>query len=96
MSDSAFPKETKTVQEYQTEIMETRAKIRELQDKCTHPNYEVHMYMWRPGAMHPQRLCTTCEALLPGTTQEETDAAWAEWRRMQETAGLKNVDSDTK
>ena len=82
MSDSLFP--GKNVQDYQKEIAEAQLKIRQLQDKCSHPSFEVHMYMWRPGGMYPARICTTCDALLRGITQEEIDFAWAEWKKMCE------------
>jgi hypothetical protein len=61
----------KTVQDYQIEITNAQNEISKLQAECKHPNYELVMWSWRPGASYPTRLCKECRGQLPGITEEE-------------------------
>jgi hypothetical protein len=67
--------------DYYKQIADAQTKIEELRAKCEHRIFEVHMYMWRPGAMHPQRICTSCDAIVPGVTERETEQAWLDWNK---------------
>lgn len=62
---------SKTVQELQQEIDDINNKIKDIQNNCKHPDYEVVMYSWRPGAFYPTRMCTICRSTLPGITYDE-------------------------
>lgn len=83
--ESLFAKKEKGIADYYEEIRSAQGKIEEIRSKCPHANVEVHMYMWRPGAMTPQRICTSCDAVVPGVTQVEESIAWAEWKKNQES-----------
>jgi hypothetical protein len=74
-----FAKSEVGVAEYYKQISEAQTKIEETRANCPHRVFEVHMYMWRPGAMHPQRICVSCDAVVPGVTEDESNKAWLEW-----------------
>jgi uncharacterized protein with PIN domain len=75
--------------DYYKQIKDAQGKIAELQAKCNHMIFKVHMYMWRPGAMQPQRICNSCNAVVPGITEEEANKAWEEWHSLN---NLNNQD----
>lgn len=89
--EKLFQKSESDIAEYYKQISDAQAKIEEIKAKCPHNLFEVHMYMWRPGAMQPQRICTSCSAVIPGVTQEETDKAWQEWHQIIQGKGDKNA-----
>ena len=68
-----------SIQDYYQQIADAQKKIEELRAVCNHLEFQVNMYMWRPGAMQPQRICKACDAVVPGITEEETKKAWDEW-----------------
>jgi len=75
-----LPESEMSVSEYYEQIRKAQSKIQQIQAKCLHLVFEIHMYMWRPGAMQPQRICKACNKVLHGITEEETKNAWEEWK----------------
>ena len=75
-----IPEQESNVAEYYEQIRKAQSKIQQIQAACSHLIFEIHMYMWRPGAMNPQRICKACNAVLPGITPEEEVKAWDEWK----------------
>jgi hypothetical protein len=65
-----------TVEQYQQDIRKAQAKIEELQAKCKHESYNVMFYSWRPGAMQPSHICTTCSKYLGSATEAESKDLW--------------------
>jgi hypothetical protein len=66
-------------------IRNAQNELEELRKSCTHQNYNVGYYSWRVGAMEVARICTDCDACLPGITPEEIEAFEAtEQKRMDE------------
>lgn len=66
-------KRAETVQDYQLQIQHAQEKIAELQAKCKHDSFTVMFWSYRPGAMHPARVCDKCNALVPGITEQESN-----------------------
>lgn len=66
----------KTVQDYQLQILRAEEKIKELQSKCDHPDYEAVMYSWRVGSYQPSHICKSCNVYLGEATPEESDKLW--------------------
>lgn len=64
-------------------IQSSKDELEDIRKKCDHPEYEVHWYSWRIGAMNPSRICTECEKPIPGITDEESG-------KLEETSGLGN------
>lgn len=69
------------VVEIQTQIQSLNAELDGIRMKCQHPGFTVEMWSWRPGAMHPERICTECLGIAPGITPEEAEACWKYWRQ---------------
>ncbi|VVB53294.1 Uncharacterised protein [uncultured archaeon] len=57
-----------------TEIEALHEEIKQIRMKCTHPSYKVGWHSWRVGSMNPKRLCTECDEVLEGITEEEAKA----------------------
>lgn len=72
----------KTVDEYQAMIDDAQAKIKEIQEKCSHPSYEVMFYSWRVGAMTPSRICKECQARISDADEEESKKLWSEFYKV--------------
>jgi len=70
-------------------IHKHQTRIDKIRKECPHLIYEVVMYMWRPGAMHPQRICTECGDTIPGITYQEDKACWKDYRSPKTLAGTK-------
>lgn len=83
--EKKFAKRAQTVGDYQLQILHAQEKIKELQTKCQHEEFQVAFYSWRPGAMNPARICTSCQALVEGVTEEESKQLWDSWNK---NAGL--------
>lgn len=64
------------------DIIETcNQRIKDIQTGCEHDNCDLGMYMSRPGAMSPQRICADCDAIVPGITEEEAAPIWDEFNK---------------
>lgn len=83
--DKVFNQRELTVYDYQKQIAEAQDKIAALQAKCEHRETEVVMYMWRPGAMQPQRVCQSCSHVSEAS-DEETIKLWTQWVENQAKA----------
>ena len=81
--EKLFGLKSDTVQDYQAAIQNAQQKIKELQDKCKHESFTVMFYSWRVGSYHPQRVCDSCNAVVPGITEEEQAKQWKEWGKTQ-------------
>lgn len=75
--EKLFAERAKTVQDYQLQIAHAQDKIRELQAKCPHTNWEVMFYSYRPGAHQPSRICTNCRFRISDATEAESKKLWA-------------------
>lgn len=69
--EKLFADSPKTVGDYQLQIARAQDKIKELQAKCPHTDFKVGWFSWRPGAMQPSRICTSCGFLIGYATEEE-------------------------
>ena len=61
-------------------------KIKDIQDACPHPSYEVIMASYRPGQMSPSRLCSECHAIMEGITDEESREAYKKFQEEMDAA----------
>ena len=78
--EKLFITRAQTVQDYQLQIAQAQEKIRDLQAKCEHPNFEVMFYSWRPGALQPSRVCKTCNFSFEAS-EEETKRLWDRYNK---------------
>jgi hypothetical protein len=64
---------TRRINELQNLIRKSEEEIKSIRAACKHEDgYEVLMYSWRVGAIHPQRICNVCQGVISGITAEET------------------------
>ena len=77
------------VAELLTIITDAQLELSQIRFTCNHPSYYVGWWSWRPGAIHPSRICNECLNLIPGITPEEDE----EFRKSQE--GQFQVSSGT-
>ena len=82
--EKLFAKYPRTVQDYQLQILHAQEKILELQNKCTHESSSPVMWMSRPGAFNPAKVCNSCNAYLGEPTREESDLLWKEFHKLPE------------
>jgi hypothetical protein len=83
--EKMFIKRAQTVQDYQLQILHAQDKIKELQAKCDHLEFDVTFYSWRPAAMQPARICKSCNVWISNATDEESKQLWANYYK---SAGL--------
>lgn len=79
--EKMFIKRGKTVQDYQLQILHAQEKIMELQKQCKHERFTPVSMFWRTGSFFPQRVCNSCNAIVEGITEEESEKVWDDWNK---------------
>jgi hypothetical protein len=92
--EKLWKKDSKTVREHYQEINNAQLKIAEIQSNCKHAYWRVGMYSRRPGATSPQRLCCSCEMVIPGITVDECYEAWDKFRKYFNDSNLRRSDEE--
>jgi hypothetical protein len=84
--------EIDTVTEYQDVIQECERRMQHIRSSCQHPDYELTMWSYRPGAYYPCRMCKLCRYPITGITQEEIDSTWEDFNSSLNVAELEDQD----
>lgn len=94
----AIPNEDtkRRVETYQEMIRLGEKHLEEVRKDCPHKEWGVAMYAWRPGAMQPQRICTTCGGIVQGVTEEEMKKCWEEWEMPKTQAGYDTIVKESR
>ena len=79
--EKVFEKRDTTIQDCYDIIRAAERKIEQLRAACPHTGTRLGMFMSRPGAFHPSILCTSCDAVVPGITDEQSKQVWDDWNK---------------
>jgi len=95
--EQIFAKKETNIQDCYNVIREMEQRIETLRAACPHPESRPTMFMARPGAFHPCRLCTSCDAVVPGITDEEAKQMWQDFNKgFNSTSGVITTFKGTK
>lgn len=79
---------TRRIDKLYNTLRATENQIAKLRAKCKHKSFRIGWYSWRIGNMDPQRLCNTCDAIVPGLTEKEVAKLKEEHDFLTSTDGI--------
>jgi hypothetical protein len=83
--EKVFEKRETTIYDCYDIIRAAEKKIQEIRMACPHTQTYLGMHMWRPGAFDAQKICVSCDAVVPGITEEQRKKVWDEWNKGQDS-----------